>query len=149
MTTKISTGLANYLLGVGSVRQALANSVLRVYSGDTQPTTSDSAVPGSAVLLAEFTVDGGGDGLTLAATANGGVISKNPDEAWRATALATGVATWFRWCLPNDTGGATTTAVRLQGTVNTAGAELNFSSVNFAAGAIQKVDYFAVAMPAS
>ena len=148
MTTKISTGLANYLLGVGSVRQALANSVLRVYSGDT-PAASDSAVPGSAVLLAEFTVDGEGGGLTLAATANGGVISKNPDEAWRATALATGVATWFRWCLPNDTGGATTTAVRLQGTVNTAGAELNFSSVNFAAGAIQKVDYFAVAMPAS
>ena len=149
MTTKISTGLANYLLGVGSVRQALANSVLRVYSGDTPPATSDSAVPGSAVLLAEFTVDGEGGGLTLAATANGGVISKNPDEAWRATALATGVATWFRWCLPNDTGGANTTAVRLQGTVNIAGAELNFSSVNFAAGAIQKVDYFAVAMPAS
>ena len=148
MTTKISTGLANYLLGVGSVRQALANSVLRVYSGDA-PATSDSAVPGSAVLLAEFTVDGEGDGLTLAATANGGVISKNPDEAWRATALANGVATWFRWCLPNDTGGASSTAVRLQGTVNTAGAELNFSSVNFAAGAIQKVDYFAVAMPAS
>ncbi|WP_220815692.1 hypothetical protein [Pseudomonas paralcaligenes] len=149
MTTKISTGLANYLLGVGSVRHALANSVLRVYSGDTQPTTADSAVPGGAVLLAEFTVDGEGDGLNLASTATGGVISKNPDEAWRATALANGVATWFRWCLPNDTGVASSTAVRIQGSVNTAGAELNFSSVNFTVGAIQKVDYFAVAMPAS
>lgn len=149
MTTKITPGLSGYLLAVGSLRQALANSVIRVYSGETPPATAAAAVPGGATLLAEFTVDGDGTGLTLAPTPNGDVISKNPDEAWRATALATGVASWFRWCLPNDTGSASSSAVRVQGSVNTAGAELNFSSVNFTVGAIQKVDYFAVAMPAS
>lgn len=149
MTTKISTGLANYLLGVGSVRHALANSVIRVYSGDTPATTADSAIPGGATLLAEFTVDGEGGGITLAPAATGGVISKNPDEAWRAEAIASGKPTWFRWCLPNDTGAASTTAVRIQGLAAKAGAELNFSHDTFTAGAIEKVDYFAVAMPSS
>ena len=148
MTTKISTGLAGYLLAQGSLRQALANSVIRVYSSD-EPILADAALPGGAQLLAEFSVDGSGQGLTLAATAQGALITKNADEAWRATAINSGVATWFRWCLPSDAGAGSTTLPRVQGRVSLAGAELNFSSVDFAQGAIQKVDYFAVAMPAN
>ncbi|SFI68902.1 hypothetical protein SAMN05216206_2751 [Pseudomonas guineae] len=148
MATKISTGLANYLLGVGSLRQAMQGAVIRVYSGQ-EPQAADSSLPGDAVLLAEFSVDGTGAGLSLQPTATGAVIAKNPDEAWRATAVGTGTASWFRWTQPSDAGGSGSTYLRLQGAVSVSGAELNFSSLSFAQGAIQKVDYFAVAMPAN
>lgn len=148
MATKISTGLANYLLGVGSLKQAMQGAVIRVYSGQ-EPQSADSGVPGDAVLLAEFSVDGTGTGLSLQPIASGAIISKNPDEAWRATAVGTGTAAWFRWALPSDAGGSGSIYVRVQGTVSVSGAELNFSSLSFAQGAIQKVDYFAVAMPAN
>jgi hypothetical protein len=146
MATKISTGLAGYLLAQGGLRQALANSVIRVYSG-LEPIQADSAVAG--VLLAEFSVDGAGGGLNLETTSAGALISKSSLEAWRATAVNTGVASWFRWCLPSDAGTYSTASLRVQGAVSLVGAELNFSSVDFAQGAIQKVDYFAVAMPAN
>lgn len=148
MTTKISTGMANYLLAVGSLKQAMANSMLRVYSGQ-EPAAADDGVPGSVELLAEFSVDGNGGGISLDATANGAVITKNPLEAWRATAINSGTAVWFRWSPSNDSGGASQSDLRIQGTVGVVGAELNFQSTQFVQGAIQKVDYFAVAMPAN
>lgn len=146
MATKISTGLAAYLLGVGSLRQAMAGSFLRIYTG-TEPATADSALDGSNTLLAEFSVDGTGTGLTLESVADGALITKNTGELWKATALATGVATFFRWVAPGDSGENSTARLRVQGRVAVAGAELNFSSVNFTQGAEQKVDYFAIAMP--
>jgi len=148
MTTKISTGLANYLLGVGSLRQAMGSSFLRVYSGPA-PEKADSALPAGAVLLAEISLDGTGGGMSLSATANGALITKDPDQVWRGTAQATGIATFFRWVTAGDVGEASTTRLRVQGDVAMAGAELNFSSVAMTQGAVQKVDYFAVAMPAS
>ena len=148
MATRISTGLANYMLGVGSLKQAMQGGVLRVYSG-SEPAAADANVPGSAVLLAEFTADGGGGGISLQPTAAGAIISKSQDESWRSIARATGIASWFRWTLPDDAGGSSGTSIRLQGSVNVSGAELNFSSLSFAQGAVQKVDYFAVALPAN
>jgi hypothetical protein len=146
MATKISTGLAGYLLGQGCLRQALGSSVIRVYSG-VEPLQADSAIGGT--LLAEFSVDGAGGGLNLAAASVGALISKSELEAWRSAAVNTGTASWFRWCLPSDAGTYSTSALRVQGAVSMVGAELNFSSVAFVQGAIQKVDYFAIAMPAN
>lgn len=148
MTTKVSTGLAGYLLGTGSLRQAMASSFLRIYSG-VEPESADAALPAGAVLLAEISVDGLGGGLNLATTPQGAVITKDTSEVWRGTALATGVASFFRWVVAGDSGEASASRVRVQGTVAVAGAELNFSSTAMTAGAIQKVDYFAVAMPSS
>jgi hypothetical protein len=148
MTTKISTGLAGYMLATGSLRQAFASSFLRIYAG-TEPATADAALPPGAILLAEISVDGAGTGLTLAATPAGSLITKNAAEVWRGDALATGVAAFFRWVIPADTGAISTALPRVQGLVALAGAELSFSSVNFVEGAVQKVDYFVVAMPAN
>lgn len=148
MTTKVSTGLAGYLLGTGSLRQAMASSFLRVYAGPA-PDSADAAIPSNATLLVEISVDGTGGGLSLATTAQGAVITKDTSQVWRGTALATGVATFFRWVTAGDADEASATRVRIQGRVDVAGAELNFSSTAMTAGAIQKVDYFAVAMPSS
>lgn len=148
MTTKISTGLAGYLLGTGSLRQAMASSFLRVYSG-VAPATADEAIPAGAVLLVEISLDGTGGGLNLATTPQGAVITKDTAQVWRGTAGQTGVATFFRWVTAGDSNEASAARVRIQGDVAVAGAELNFSSTAMTAGAIQKVDYFAVAMPSS
>lgn len=148
MTTKISTGLSGYLLATGSLRQAFASSFIRAYQG-TEPATADAALPGDAVLLGEFSVDGEGGGLNLSATADGTYISKSAEEVWRCEALATGTPTYFRWVTGPDSGGASSVLPRIQGKVGLAGVELNFSSLNFVVGAIQKVDYFVVAMPSN
>lgn len=148
MTTRISTGLAGYLLGVGSLRQAMAGSFLRVYSG-TPPGSANAALSPDSTLLVEISLDGAGGGLELSASSTGAVITKDPSQVWRGTAVATGVATFFRWVSPGDAGEASNTRPRVQGDVALAGGELNFSSVAMTQGAIQKVDYFAVAMPAN
>lgn len=148
MTTKISTGLSAYLLATGSLRQAFASSFIRVYLG-TEPATADAALPGDAILLGEFSVDGEGGGLNLSATADGTYIAKSPEEVWRCEALATGTPVYFRWVTGADAGSASALLPRIQGKVGLAGMELNFSSLNFVVGAIQKVDYFVVAMPSN
>lgn len=148
MTTKISTGLAGYMLATGSLRQAFASSFIRVYQG-TEPLTADAALPGDATLLCEISVDGDGAGISLNATADGTYITKKPTETWRGEALATGVPTYFRWVTGADAGVSSSVLPRIQGKVGLAGVELNFSSLNFVEGAIQKVDYFVVAMPSN
>lgn len=56
MALKISTGLRNYLTGEGSLRKALEDAVLKIYSG-TAPATADAAETG--VLLATITKSSG------------------------------------------------------------------------------------------
>lgn len=148
MTTKISTGLSGYMLATGSLRQAFASSFLRIYAG-TEPATADGALSGNAVLLAEISVDGAGTGLNLATTSAGSLITKKETEVWQGDALVTGVAAFFRWVTAADTGAQSSVLPRVQGTVALAGSELSFSSVNFVEGAVQKVDYFVVAMPSN
>lgn len=144
---RISTGLRNYLLSQGSLKGAVDGSVIRIYTG-TAPTTADEAVPGTAALLCEISVNGAGTGVTLDTAAAGGLITKAPGESWEGVNSAAGTAAWFRMVKPADVGDASTTATRIQGTVAVAGADLNLSSVSLANGATQTVDYFSVLMPA-
>jgi len=55
MALRLSKGLRNFLAQHGSLKQALQNGVLEVYTG-TQPTTADDAVSGT--LLVRFTKSG-------------------------------------------------------------------------------------------
>jgi len=78
MALRYSTGLRNKLRSGYGYREALANGVLKVYSG-TQPTSADSAATGT--LLGTFTVDGNAytgetravGTITLSATESGSV----------------------------------------------------------------------------
>lgn len=143
---KRSTGLRNYMLASGSFKQALAGTVIRVYGG-TAPASADDAI-GAAPLLCTISVDGDGTGVTLDATASGGVITKNTSEVWTGDVTASGTATFFRMEFAADTGAFSTTAVRMQGTVGLVGADLNFSSTNLTLGDARRINYFAASISA-
>ena len=143
---KRSTGLRNYMLASGSFKAALAGTVLRIYDG-AAPASADESI-GSAVLLCTISVDGDGTGVTLDATASGGVIVKNPSEVWTGDVTTTGTASFFRMEFAADTGAFSTSAVRMQGTVGLVGADLNFSSINLAPGDARRINYFAASISA-
>ena len=144
---KRSTGLRNYLLATGSLKGALDGKVINIYSG-TVPDTADAAVSGDSVLLATISVDAGGTGLTLAAAAASGSISKNSSEVWSGTVLANGTATYFRMQTAADDNTASTTAVRMQGTVALDGADMNFATLQLVAGNVRQINYFVVSVSA-
>jgi hypothetical protein len=145
MALKISTGLANAQLTTGGIKSALTGMLLYVYGG-TEPATADTAL-GAAVLLLTVSDAGGGGALTFAAAAVAGVLEKNSSQVWQGTVGVTGTATFCRLALPADGGGASTTAVRIQGDVGVVGKFLNMSSVALTASSLQKVDYLSLAQP--
>lgn len=145
MAMMISTGTAKGLLDSGSLKALLAGMVLRIYGGTVPASANDSV--GSATLLCVVTANGSGDPLSFEAAAVGNVIEKSSSETWEGENVATGVATFCRLELDSDDGTASSTAVRIQGDVGTAGRFLNLSSTSLTVGATQAVDSLAIAMP--
>jgi hypothetical protein len=65
-----------------------------------------------------------------------GVISKIATDTWSGTAALGGTAGWFRIRGAGDTGaGASTTAIRIDGTIGTSGADMNLGSLTITGGA--------------
>lgn len=141
---KLSTGLRNSILSTGSLKAALAGGELRIYSGAV-PADADASI-GAAVLLS--TIKNGSSGINFDAAAVAGVLNKAPGETWSGVNAASGAASFFRHVLAADSGALSTTAVRIQGTVAVAGADMNLTSVALSSGATQTVDFYSVAMPA-
>lgn len=144
---KRSTGLRDYMLGVGSLRDALDGTVIKIYSGP-EPVSADAALAGN-VLLCTITRDGDGvTGLTLAPDPVGGQITKNTSEVWEGEITATGTASFFRQETLADVGDTSTTAIRLQGTVDRIGADLNFSDILFVTGDTRRINFYVATIPA-
>lgn len=144
---KRSTGLRDFLLSTGSLRDALDGTVLRIYSGPI-PASADAALAGNT-LLCVITKDGDGEsGLTLAPEAGGGQITKNSSEVWEGEVLANGEATFFRQEFLTDAGDASSSAIRLQGTVGVVGEDMNLSSTNFVVGDSRRINFYVAAIPA-
>lgn len=141
---KISTALRNHVLAVGSMKSALDGGEIRIYAG-AEPATADDAI-GSATLL--VVIKNGGAGINFDSAAAAGVLEKAPAEIWGGTNVAGGTAAFYRHVLSADTGALSTTAVRIQGNVAVAGADLNLTSISLTAGAPQTVDFYSVAAPA-
>ena len=100
---------------------------LRIYGG-TVPTRADDSI-GAATLLAELTMN-----ATAFTTGTNGVMTANSIAA--VNAAATGTATFFRvW----DSAGTTD---YIQGTVGTAGCDMNIDSVAISAGAQVSITAF-------
>lgn len=144
MTTRFSTGLRNYTLATGSVRDALAGGKIRIFSGQ-EPASADAAESGD--LLMEITKDGNGTGITLDATAADGVIAKVPAHVFKGEVLTAGLAGYFRYVAPGDTGDISTTDRRAQGRVALAGAEMNLTSTTFAMSEERSLKQFVIALP--
>jgi hypothetical protein len=77
-----------------------------------------------------------------------GVISK-ASGVWSGVNLATGVAGYFRFVLPGDSGVLSTTDVRVQGTIATSGADLNMSNTTLTISATTTIDTATITMPKS
>lgn len=144
MTIRASTGLANAMLGTVGLQGALADGVLRIYSG-AQPASADAAVTGT--LLIEVTLNGGAfvhgsptNGLNWD-TPVSRTISKPGADTWRGNGIADGVCGWARYCAnPLDDGSASTLLSRIDMSVGKTTGDLQLSNINAAVGAPITVD---------
>jgi hypothetical protein len=149
MAIKVSTGLRNKMLlatanGGAPFGTAMNLGFIKLYGG-TVPADADAAVTGT-LLCTISNNNTGTTGLTFAATAASGTITKTVAEVWSGTATA-GTVTHYRLVAAGDTGALSTTEARVQGLVSTAGADLNLSNTTLVGGAIQTVDYYSMALP--
>lgn len=145
MAFKFSTGLRNGMLGASGFKALMDGFRIRIYAG-TAPATADAEL-GGATLLCELTVNG--DGITNLnfGSPAAAIISKAAGEVWSGTAVSTGGATFFRAVKTTDTEAASTTDLRIQGTVGELGADMNLSDATFTSGTPFTLNYFSVALP--
>lgn len=137
----------------GGLRDIFRNFVLRVYSG-TQPASPDDAIPGGSVLLMEFTENGGtfvhgspDNGLNFDDSASA-AIAKAAAETWKSTALASGTAGFFRFCgNPTDTGAASTTLARIDGSCGTDNADLLLITTAIVASSVYYINNASFSYP--
>lgn len=147
MTIKASTGLRNKLLDTNPLKTIFNLGFLNIYSGPLPSTADDALVGGTHTLLVQICNNNTTTGLTFAASASNGAITKNLSETWSKQAVATGTAAFFRFVAPGDTGGSSTTEARLQGSVGTSGADLNLTTVSLVSSTLYTVDSFSVTLP--
>jgi hypothetical protein len=145
MAIKSSTGLRNGMLVIDSFKGLMDGSHLLIYAG-TEPATADAAISG-ATLLCIVSDDATGTGLTFAATASAGVLTKTVSQIWRGVNVATGTAAFFRIQGQSDDGSASTTNPRIQGNIALAGGDINLSSLSLVSAASQSIDNYTVALP--
>jgi len=144
---KRSTGLRNYLLATGSFKGAMDGKIIKMFGG-TIPDSADAAI-GGATLLATITLNNDGTtGLTLAASAASGQITKNSSEVWEGLIVATGTATFFRMQTAADDNALSTTAVRVQGTIGLASADMLLSNTTLTSGNVRRINSFVASIPA-
>lgn len=142
---KASTGLRNKLLDTGSLKSIFNLGFIKIYSG-TVPADADAAL-GSATLLCTISVNSTGTGTTMEASASDGTLEKNAGEIWSGVNAASGTASFYRHVAAGDTGAASTTEARIQGSVGTAGADMNLTSTSLVAAATQTLDYYSITLP--
>jgi len=145
MTLRLSTGLRNAT--ANAVALALRYGEIDIYSG-AQPATADAAPTGT--LLGTVTIGTAGatgTGLEFSASSNG-TISKT--GTWQFTGAATGTAGWFRFRGDAaDNGSSSTTLVRLDGSIGTAGADMVMNTTSITTGAVTTIDTFSLTIPAA
>ena len=141
---KISTGLADAMMGnVGATAALNAASLeLRIFSGP-EPLTADAALA-DKTLLVTIQVNGGG-GMQFAFTGEG-TIMKDIDQSWLGDVVATGTPTYYRLCPISDDSTASTTAVRVQGSVGATG-DLKLGTTTLATGNPQSIDFYQLRLP--
>lgn len=144
---KLNAFLANALLASGSLKSLLDGGKIYIYSGPV-PATVDEAVDGSSVLL--DTIDVAGTGVTFDGTPANGVLKKTTAETWSGDAVATGTATFFRFCVGADDGSGAAAAgdYRVQGTVGTdASFDMVFTSADITTGDTKTLNTFQLYLP--
>ena len=141
---KISTGLVDAMMNDVGATAALnaAELELRIFSGP-EPLTADAELA-NETLLVTIQVNGGG-GMQFA-FANEGTIMKDIDQSWLGNVIATGTPTYYRLCPMSDDNTASTTKVRVQGSVGVTG-DLKLGTTTLATGNPQSIDFYQLRLP--
>lgn len=164
----IPLGPVAFITDLATTAQALADAINRngIYTatasgavvtvkapagtGDAHNGLALAATVTTMTATSSGNITGGVDataGLQFSA-ASGGSVSKL--GTWSFNGLAAGTAGWFRFKASFlDADGVSTTAVRLDGSIATSGAEMNLSNLTIAVGAPTTIDSFTATMPAS
>ena len=137
-TINSSTGLRTSMLVGPGVKPTLDGGEIRIYSG-IRPATADDSL-GAAVLLCTVLLDGT-DGIVFN-DSTAGILTKPAGATWTGDNVASGTATFFHIVQSADTGAASTSAPRLQGTVGVVGADLNLDTVALISGLPTPVSSF-------
>jgi hypothetical protein len=144
MGLKVSTGLREYMLATGSLKDALDGGEIRIFDG-VPPATADEAETGT--LLVTISLNSTGSGISFESTPDNAVLVKASAEIWSGVNVASGTATYYRHVQIADDGSEDSSAPRIQGTVGIAGADMNLSSTTLTESATQTLDYYSVAFP--
>ena len=144
MAIKASTGLRDGALGNSSIKDLLDLGFIDIYAG-TVPATADADVTG-LTKLCRISVNSTGVGLEMDPP-SGGIMSKPSGDIWSGAVLTNGTATFYRHVGAADTGAASTTQPRLQGTIGVAGADINLASVALVSAATQPIDTYHIVFP--
>lgn len=142
---KFSTGLRNGICVTGSAKSQLDGGFIKVFYAASIPTDADAAETGTLLLTISLT--GTGAGLVFDTVASGGVFGIPSGVVWKGTVAANGTANYFRWVPAGDTGAASTTAKRIQGTIGIANADMIWTVPALVAGNEKILDAFTLAMP--
>lgn len=140
-----STGLRNAVFNGSDWTNLWDAGRLDIYDDSgTRPADADATEVGGGTILAQITLPT----PAFAASAASGAIAKA--GTWQdASANATGTANWFRMYDSALTTGASTTAVRMDGTVglNTGTFDIEFDNIAFTAADPITIDTFSVSIP--
>lgn len=149
MALKLSTGLRNQLLDTNPLKTILNLGFISIYSNSgALPASADAAlVGGTHVLLCHISNNNTTTGLTLAAAAASGVITKNLSETWSKAAVATGTAAFWRFEAVGDTGALSTTEARIQGLCDVAGSELDIPSLSIVSTTVYTLNNWSFTIP--
>lgn len=150
MALQFSTGFKDDLLDTGSVKSIFDDGYIKVYAASAIPASADDALVGHTLLVTYSDNDqgiGAGQGLDLEASASNGSISKAAAQVWSGTAAATGTGLFWRYEQSGDTGGASTTEKRIQGTIGGSGADLIVQSTTFTLSTLYTIDFFSLTVP--
>lgn len=142
---RLSTGLADAMVGDQGMRSAFENEgmVLNIYAG-TPPASADAELAGAA-LLVQISGGGTGNDLSFEGPVNG-VLLKDSNQQWLGTVAVDGTPTFYRLQGQGDSGGASNTAIRVQGTVGIAG-DLKLGTTSLVAANPQSIDYYQLRLP--
>ena len=139
------------LLKGGSFRDLMKDGIMDIYSG-VIPANADAIETGTklvsiTVANGAFAADTPANGLEFAAPSSG-TIGKNADT-WSGEGWSTGEAGYYRFYDNGYDVGASTTAIRFDGTcAEGSGGDLNMADLTVTQSATKEIDSFVITLPA-
>lgn len=152
MAIRLSTGLVQEMMKTGgkSMADAMLNGWMEIRNG-AQPANADAIETGTQ--LVKITLASGAhtpgsptNGITLG-DAVGGVLAKLAGQVWSGLGLANGTAGYWRYHSNADTGGASTTFSRIDGSIGTSGADMIMANTTISLGGTTTIDTVAITLP--